>query len=139
MTKIRATYETDLRITVLHENGSHLITDGPKELGGKGEHFSPTDLFATSLASCMLTLMALAAKKIGLSLENTKATVEKEMSSSPPRRIAKLKVVIESSLSPTAEEKQKLQEAAIHCPVHLSLHPDIIQEITFKWCETTLF
>jgi uncharacterized OsmC-like protein len=136
MTTIKITYQNDLRTTVVHENGSHLTTDGPKEVGGKGEYFSPTDLFTSSLASCMLTLMALAAKKIGLSLENTKATIEKEMSSSPPRRIAKLKVVIESNLSPTAEEKQKLEDAAIHCPVHLSIHPDIIQEITFKWKTT---
>lgn len=133
MTKIKLTYDTTLRTTITHENGSELITDGPKELGGLGIYFSPTDLFASSLASCMLTLMALAAKKMNFSLEKTTAVVEKEMSTSPPRRIAKVTVVITSSANPTTEEKQKLEEAATHCPVHLSLHPDIVQEITFIW------
>jgi uncharacterized OsmC-like protein len=133
MTKIKVTYSDALRTTATHENGAELITDGPKEVGGVGEYFSPTDLFAASLASCMLTLMALAAKKMDLSLETTKALVEKEMSTSPPRRVAKIKVVVESTLDPTPEQKQKLEEAANHCPVHLSLHPEIQQEITFRW------
>ncbi len=133
MSKIVVTYEKDLRTHSHHDNGDSLITDGPKELHGKGEHFSPTDLFATSLASCMLTIMAVAAKKLGLDLQKTTATVEKTMSQAPPRRIATLTVVISSPLNPSPDIKKKLEDAALHCPVHLSLHSDIIQTTTFRW------
>lgn len=133
MSKIVVTYKKDLRTHCQHDNGDTLITDGPKELQGLGEHFSPTDLFATSLASCMLTLMGLAAKKLKVDLKETVAIVEKTMSEAPPRRIATLTVIISSPLNPDENTKKKLEEAALTCPVHLSLHPSIIQTTTFRW------
>lgn len=133
MSKITVTYEKDLRTHCLHDNSSDLITDGPKELGGHAECFSPTDLFATSLASCMLTLMAVSAQKLHLDLQNTKATVTKEMTTTPPRRIKSLTVLIHSPLNPTPEARKILEDAALNCPVHLALHPDIIQSTEFFW------
>ncbi len=133
MSKIKATYENNLRTHCEHDNGATLITDGPKQLQGLEEYFSPTDLFATSLATCMLTFLGIAAKKLNIDLSGTTATVEKEMTQTPPRRIAKLTVIITSKFNPTIEQKTILETTATNCPVHLSLHPDIKQEITFKW------
>ena len=133
MSKIKVTYEDNLRTFCIHDNGQTLITDGPKELQGLEKHFSPTDLFATSLASCMLTFLGIAARKLNINLSGTTATVEKEMTKTPPRRIAKLQVVVTSLFNPTPDQKQTLETTATNCPVHLSLHPDILQSITFRW------
>ena len=96
-------------------------------------HFSPTDLLAASLGSCMLTLMGLTAKKIGVELDGTTAEIEKEMVSAPQRRIGRLIVRIRSSQSPTDAVRLKLEKAALDCPVFLSLHPEIKKEIDFVW------
>jgi putative redox protein len=133
MTKIDLSYEKDLRCHAKLENGKVLITDGPKELGGIEESFSPTDLFATSLASCILTMMGLTAKKLHLNFDSSKASVDKEMSTVAPRRISKMTLEIHSSLNPSLEDKKKLEDAATHCPVHMSIHPDIDVQIEFFW------
>ena len=82
----------------------------------------------------MLTIMGIAAKKLGLAIEGTRVTVEKEMVAVPLRRIGALKVVIEvPTLGLTEEQKQQLEKAALTCPVHQSLHPDVAMPIVFRW------
>lgn len=132
MTKIKVIYKGDLRTEAFHESGSIVETDAPKDNQGKGERFSPTDLFALSLASCMLTLMGIGARKLAIDLKGATAEVEKEMASSP-RKIGKLVVRIRSSQNPPAEARAKLEEMALTCPVHASLHPSIKLEIDFVW------
>jgi len=132
MTKLTATYLGDLRTRCVHENGANLETDAPKDNMGKGENFSPTDLLALSLASCILTLMGIGARQLKLDLSGTTADVEKEMAVSP-RRIGRIVVRVQSKLSPTPEERKKLEQMALTCPVHASLHPEIKLEIDFVW------
>lgn len=113
-------------------NGKTIVTDGPKEFLGQGEYFSPTDLLATSLGTCILTVMGIQAKKMGFDLEGATCEVEKEMVSGP-RRIGKIAAHVKIPLQLPLESKQKLERAAMTCPVHASLHPEMIQEITFEW------
>ena len=133
MTKIKILYQGDLRTECTHPSGAKIGTDAPIENQGKGEAFSPTDLFAASLGTCMLTLMGIAGRKLGLELKGTVAEVEKEMVLAPHRRIGRLAVRIRSSLSPDRQVREKLEKAAIECPVHYSLHPEIKLEFDFVW------
>lgn len=133
MTKIKVVYKGDLHTECLHESGAKIETDAPKERMGKGVEFSPTDLFAASLATCMLTIMAIAAQKVGVELRGTTAEVEKEMATVPHRRIGKMIVRIRSALSPNPQIREKLEKAAFDCPVHHSLHPSIKVEVDFVW------
>ncbi|MDE3045684.1 MAG: OsmC family protein [Verrucomicrobiota bacterium] len=133
MTKTIFTYQGELRTVCRHESGVELVTDAPKDNQGKGESFSPTDLVAVALASCMLTLMGIAARKLGIDLKGMTAEAEKEMAAHPSRRIGKLVVRIRCPLALSPEQRAKLEQAALTCPVHASLHPDIKQEIDFVW------
>ncbi len=126
-------YTGGLRTEVIHPTGKRLETDAPKERGGKGETFSPTDLFAISVATCMATVMAMAAEKLAIDLKGTTLEVEKEMVSAPVRRIGRLIIRFRSSLVPTSQIREKLEKAALECPVHLSIHPDIKVEVDFIW------
>ena len=110
-----------------------IITDAPKEIGGKGSTFSPTDLLGISLASCMITTLGVAAKKLGFSIEGLTADVEKEITDTPKRRIGKLIVRVRSPHLPSPHIQEKLEQAALHCPVHASLHPEMKIEIDFVW------
>ena len=133
MRAIKIVYEHNLR-TRFENNGKTVLIDGPKQFGGLEEHLSPTDLLATALASCTLTMLGLQAKKLGIDIFGTTATVtEKEMTTEAPRRIAKITIQIHSPANPTPEQQKKLEDAALHCAVHLSLHPEITQSITFHW------
>lgn len=134
MTKMKIRYLGDLRTECTHlDSGARMETDAPKDIGGKGTAFSPTDLLAVSLASCMITIMGLAAKKSGVDLAGTTAEVEKEMISVPSRKIGKLIVRIRCPHLPSPQIREKLEQAALQCPVHASLHPDVKQEIDFVW------
>lgn len=110
-----------------------LQTDAPVDNMGKGEAFSPTDLVATALGTCMLTLMGIAAKRMEIDIRGTTASVTKEMTAAPPRRIARLACTINVPGNFTEEQKQKLQNAALTCPVHKSLHPDVEKPVEFRW------
>lgn len=136
MGKIQIAYEGHLRTKALHvESGAVIKTDAPKDNMGKGEMFSPTDLLAVSLGTCVLTLMGIVADKLKVDLTGMRATVEKEMVSTPARRIGKVVVHV---YCPTIFEPQitiKLEQAGAGCPVHHSLHPDLKQEFTFHWGE----
>ncbi len=134
MVEINIAYQGELRCTAVHQpSGTQLQTDAPKDNHGKGESFSPTDLVATALGTCMLTVMGIAARTMQIDLLGTKVTVQKEMVANPVRRIGKLSVVIEVPLKLDEEQKQKLIKAAMTCPVHESLHPDVQKPIAFKW------
>lgn len=133
MTHIKLRYIHPLQTECVHESGAALFTDAPKDVGGPGEHFSPTDLFAASLASCMMTLMAMQAAKLGVDLKGTTAEIEKEMSTTPPRRISRITIRFRIPLAPLPGQKEKLEKSALECPVHRSIHPDVRLETEFVW------
>jgi putative redox protein len=134
MVEIRIEYEGGLRCRAAHgPSGAILLTDAPVDNMGKGEAFSPTDLVATALGTCMMTIMGIAADRMGLDLRGATATVTKEMVTSPLRRIGKLAVTIKVPGKLSDEQKQKLHNAAMTCPVHKSLHPDVQLPVEFRW------
>ena len=135
MAAIHLKYLGDLRTEAIHlTSGTKLINDAPVDNQGKGESFSPTDTVCTALASCMMITMGIVAERDGIDLRPLRADVVKVMSSSP-RRIGEIHVRLyaEQALGLTEEQRQKLQRAAHRCPVALSLHPDIVQKVTFEF------
>ena len=136
MVEISVEYEGGFQCFAIHEpSRATLPTDAPKDNLGKGEAFSPTDLTATSLGVCMLTTMAIAAAKrsLDLDLSGTRAIVRKHMTTKPPRRIQRLEVSVTIPLPETLPSRATLEEAALNCPVALSLHPEIEKTVTFSW------
>ena len=134
MTQINIIYQGNLRTECTHTgNGQTIVTDAPKDNHGKGEYFSPTDLAAAALASCMITIMGIEAQKINVDLNGTKASVTKEMTTTAPRRIKKLTVKITCPQDFEFETRARLERAALGCPIKHSLHPDVEQECTFEW------
>jgi putative redox protein len=122
MTLIHSRYGGQLRCHSEHgPSGSTLDTDAPTDNQGQGARFSPTDLVATALSTCMLTIMGIVADRHGWSLEGASARVEKTMTSTPPRRIAQLTVWVELPAALDAQQRALLQRAAETCPVKLSL------------------
>jgi putative redox protein len=133
MVTITAKYEGDLCCTAVHgPSSASLSTDAPKDNEGLGRYFSPTDLVATALATCILTTMGIVARRHGIELKGARAKVEKHMQASP-RRIARLPVELHVAGAFTAEQKKLLEATAHACPVHKSLHPDIDAPITLHW------
>jgi len=133
MATIESTYLGDLRTEATHlQSGTKIITDAPTDNQGKGEAFSPTDLLAESLASCMLTTMAILGGKQGITIDGTTCEVTKIMVANP-RRVAE--VVINFKFPKDYDEKdRKILEAAAHgCPVAVSLHPDLKKTVDFGW------
>lgn len=134
MAQIDIVYEGELSTRCVHgENKAEIITDAPKDNQGLGRVFSPTDLLAASLGSCMLTLMGIAAKRLNVDIRGMRAAVVKEMATAPLRRIGKLRVAFTCPHRPSDEVIAKLVHAAETCPVHKSLHPDIVIECTYNW------
>ena len=130
MTRIDSRYSGQLRCHSQHgPSGSTLDTDAPTDNQGKGERFSPTDLVATALSTCMLTIMGIVAERHGWTLEGCSARVEKTMSRETPRRIAQLTVWV--TLPDGLQEQQRalLQRAAETCPVKVSLEGAIPMEL----------
>jgi putative redox protein len=129
------TYLGDLRTQAQHlSSGDQVITDAPVDNQGKGQAFSPTDLVVAAHASCMLTLMGIAAQTHGIDMDGTRAEALKIMAAHP-RRIARIETTIffpEKKLF-SAKERSILENAARTCPVALSLHPDVVQDISFVW------
>ena len=134
MATVTATYLGDLRVECTHvDSGTTIITDAPKDNQGKGESFSPTDLCATSLAACAMTIMGIYGQTHGVDLKGTRISITKVMSASP-RRIGEIKIVFTMPEHPFSEKEKKSLEHAMHsCPVHLSLHPDVARTISFEW------
>lgn len=134
MVSIDITYNGDLRCTATHgPSGTMITTDAPKDNHGKGESFSPTDLVATALGTCMLTLMGIAARKLNIDISGSALHVEKSMRTSPIRQIGALTIQIHVPAELTAEQQDVLKNAALTCPVHKSLHPDVDMPIEFVW------
>lgn len=131
----QVTYQGSLRTSATHlRSGNDIITDAPIDNNGKGEAFSPTDLVASALASCLITIMGIKANQMGINIDDAKADIEKIMDSDP-RRIKEVKVLVTMPTHTSYEVKdQKILEAAARtCPVALSLHPETIQTIDFIW------
>jgi putative redox protein len=128
-------YEGNLRTVATHlQSGTVIETDAPTDNQGKGERFSPTDLVATALGNCMLTIMGIKARDMQLDLQNTVIDITKNMVANP-RRIGEIKVVINFPENLQANDKQRtiLEHAALTCPVFESLHPDLKKDVEFKW------
>jgi putative redox protein len=136
MVEIQFAYEGNLRTSAIHEpSGARLITDAPKDNQGEGQSFSPTDLVATALGTCMLTIMGIAARTHKIDISGATARVQKEMVTQPLRRIGKLTVEITVPRPLSEENQRRLRDAAMHCPVHQSLHPDVQIPVTFRFGE----
>jgi putative redox protein len=134
MVTVRVTYDGDLRCTAEHgPSGQQIRTDAPVDNEGRGEAFSPTDLVGTAMATCVLTILGILARREGISLEGATAVVEKSMIADPRRRIAALpmRVTIPGRLSD--REKEKLERAAATCPVHQSLDARVEAPIVFEY------
>jgi len=126
-------YQGELRTLAVHlQSNSEVITDAPTDNHGKGEAFSPTDLVATALASCMVTIMGIKAQDLGVDLTGTKASIKKHMSVTP-RRISEVEVVLTLNKNYDTRSRKLLEAAALTCPVSQSLHPETKQTISFVY------
>ena len=131
MSTSKIIYKNNLRTEAQHiASGQKVITDAPLDNNGKGEAFSPTDLVATALASCMITIMAIAAEKNGINISETSASVKKIMGTNP-RTISDIVIEIKMSKDLALKDRNRIEKAALACPVHKSLHPDMNKKITF--------
>ena len=126
-------YLGNLRTESVHiSSNEKIVTDAPTDNNGKGEAFSPTDLVASSLSSCILTVIGIVSKQLEYDLTNTTSSVKKIMGDKP-RRIVEIEVKIKFSQSTDSKTKSIIEKTALNCPVAKSLHPDIKQNISFKW------
>jgi putative redox protein len=133
MTKFLGNYLGQLRCEVAHlPSGNALQTDAPVDNHGLGQTFSPTDLVATALGTCMVTVMGIKAQSMGLSMEGTSFSLEKIMGSEP-RRVAEVRVRICLPESLDAKDRKILESTGLHCPVAKSLHPDLLQSVEFVY------
>ena len=131
----KAQYNGALKCAVTHPNGATLTTATPVESGGDGSTFSPTDLVAAGLATCILTTIGMWGDRHGYDFTGVQAIVEKEMTVVPPRRIGKLAVTVTIPSSVSKEMRPRLEKVAHSCPVHASLHPEINAPIEFVYSE----
>jgi len=139
MPTIKTAYLGELRTQPVHlQSSTQILTDAPTDNHGRGESFSPTDLIATGLGACILTTMGLVAQRDGIRVEGATVAVEKHMSPTAPRRIAKLVVRLTFPSGIAAEVRQKLERAAHTCPVAISLHPDVVQDISFSYADVAV-
>ncbi len=137
MPTIHIDYQGELRTDCAHlQSGTHILTDAPSDNQGRGEAFSPTDLVANALGACILTTMAIFARRDGIEMNGSSADVTKVMSSEPPRRIARIDIALTLRTTgslPDEATRMKLERIAHTCPVAISLHPDIEQAVTIQW------
>ena len=136
MPTIKTKYLGELRSEATHlQSGTVILTDAPTDNHGRGEAFSPTDLVAGALGSCMITIMGIVARRHNIELRGSEMEITKIMTSELPRRIAQVEVLLDmiTDRELTEEEQTKLEQAAHTCPVALSLHPDIKQVVRFSW------
>ena len=134
MVTMHIEYTGDLRTTVLHESSGTVIqTDAPTDNQGKGECFSPTDLCATALGSCIITTIGIKGLQKGWDITGSKVKVEKIMSSDTPRRIGQLNVEVRIPDQFSDQDKKHMINIAHACPVHQSLHPDVLLNVSLDW------
>lgn len=134
MATIETVYLGDLRTQATHvRSGQQIITDAPVDNQGKGEAFSPTDLLAASLGSCMLTIMGIAAREQKADIDGTTCSITKIMGTDP-RRVAEIQITFNFPQRDYSEkQKTILERAAKACPVAKSLHPDLKETLVFNW------
>jgi len=134
MVQIDIEYQGSLRCEAVHApSGSRLITDAPVDNHGKGESFSPTDLVATALASCIVTTMAIFAERHDWDLTGTRARVEKHMVADPERRIGELTVVVSVPHEFDEKTRRALEKVGMTCPVHRTIGDDTKMPVRFEW------
>ena len=134
MVEISVSYAGELHCDATHgPSQSTISTDAPTDNRGKGESFSPTDLVATALATCMSTTMGIVAKDRGIDLTGMTVRVQKHMSKDAPRRIVGLPSEVHIPLSPDCPQRVLLEQTALNCPVHKSLPPEIERPTRFFW------
>ncbi len=134
MVRIDVVYQGELRCEAVHEpSGATLLTDAPADNHGKGASFSPTDLVATALGTCIATVMGIAAEKHGVDLSGMRVTVVKTMGAEPVRHIAKLNTILHVPVEPDERVRTVLERAAHTCPVHASLAERTEKPILFRW------
>jgi putative redox protein len=134
MVKIEIDYQGQLLTEVTHgPSGIKLNTDAPLDNGGRASSFSPTDLVGAALGSCMATIMGSFAQRHSIPIEGTKIEVVKTMIQQPIRRIGQFKVDIYLPVAADHPQRVGLETAALTCPVHQSLHPDVKIPVTFHW------
>ena len=132
MVEIKLSYEGDLHCSAIHvPSGNTLVTDAPLDNNGRGQAFSPTDLLATALGSCMATVIGILAKRKEIAVEGMAVTVRKFMSDDQPRRVKRLELDLQMPLPASHPDRKLLESAARGCPVHHSIHPDI--EVVMNW------
>lgn len=132
MVEIKLSYEGELHCSAVHTpSGNTLVTDAPLDNNGRGQAFSPTDLLATALGSCMATVIGILAKRKEIAVEGMAVTVRKFMSDDQPRRVKRLELDLQMPLPASHPDRKLLESAARGCPVHHSIHPDI--EVVMNW------
>lgn len=128
-------YLGDLRTESVHvQSGEKIITDAPVDNHGKGQAFSPTDMVTNAAGSCAMTIMGIKANELGVDMVGSTIEVYKEMQAEP-RRIKKITLHIAMLSSANEKERIILERVALHCPVLLSLHPEIEKAVTFTWTQ----
>jgi len=134
MVSIEVVYLGELRTEALHGPSlSTIRTDAPLDNCGKGELFSPTDLVSAALGTCVLTILGIYAQKHGLNISGASASVEKEMTAVPVRRISRLTTKLKIPISSETPHREAIERAILSCPVHASLHPEMDKPIVFVW------
>jgi len=134
MVKVEVVYLGDLRTEAVHgPSRSTIQTDAPLDNCGKGELFSPTDLVGTALGTCVLTILGIYAQKHGLDVSGASASVQKEMTAVPVRRISTLSTEVTIPLPAQTPHREAIERALLSCPVHASLHPEMNKPIHFIW------
>lgn len=134
MVTIEIDYEGELHCRAVHgPSRTELATDAPVDNQGRGESFSPTDLVATALGSCIMTTMGIVAARRDVSLKGMRMRVGKEMTTEGPRKIARLTVDAEVPLAADHPEREVLERAAETCPVHRSLAPEVEVVMNWRW------
>jgi putative redox protein len=129
--KISGKYLGKKKVELLHlDSGSKLITDAPRDNSGDGSTFSPTDLIAAGLGACVLTTIAIVAERGGISVDGMHMSTEKHMSQEP-RRIGRIPLAVHLPETLLPHERQKIERAGLGCPVHHSLHPEVLIEVKF--------
>ncbi|MFT3789154.1 MAG: OsmC family protein [Tepidisphaeraceae bacterium] len=134
MVHIELAYQGGLRCSATHgPSNATLITDAPVDNHGQGRSFSPTDLVATALGACMMTVIGIVAERHQVDLSGSTVSVTKEMVQQPVRRIGRLGVTLRLPAKIPADMRTRLEQAARACPVHHSLHPDVACDLSFEW------
>jgi len=131
--QIDGVYEGNLKVRLTHvPSGAEIVTAAPVDNRGDGSSFSPTDLCATALGTCMVTVMGIFAHEAGIPFQGVSFSLEKHMRADP-RRIARIPVTLNMPAGLTSEQRRKLERVALTCPVHQSLNPEIEKPITFVY------